>query len=70
MDRWIDVRMLSFYFGDDFFHAVEPIEMKLKTYHQYNKMVRLLVFGTYLLTNISTLFEYFLNFFINILKIT
>ena len=50
------------FFVNDFFHTVEPIEMKLKTYHQFNKMKRWLVFGTYRPTNISTIFHYFFSF--------
>ena len=53
MDGWMDVIV---YFVHNFFHTVAPIEMKLKTYDQYSKMKRWLVFGTYRSTNISTLF--------------
>ena len=40
----------------DFFHTVEPIEMKLKPYHYYNKMKCGLVFAIYRPTNIIILY--------------
>ena len=45
-----------------FFHTVQQIEMKLKTYYYFNQMKRWLVFDTYRPTNISTFFQYFLFF--------
>ena len=40
MDGWL----LPVFFDDDFFRPVQPIEMKLKTYHYFNKMKPWLVF--------------------------
>ena len=37
MDGWMDVIV---FFVHDFFHTVAPVELKLKTYHQFNKMKR------------------------------
>ena len=59
-DGWMDVVV---FFVHDFFHTAEPIEKKLKLYHYFNKMKRWLVFGTYRLTTICTLFQYFFSFF-------
>ena len=36
-DGWMDVIV---FFVHDFFHTVKPIEIKLKTYHLFNKMKR------------------------------
>ena len=61
------IYVCTLFFIDDFFHTIEPIKMKLKTYHYFNKMKRWLVFSIYRSTNFSTLFQ---NFFLNILKMT
>ena len=60
MYGWLDVIV---FFVHDFLHTVKLIEMKLKTYHLFNKIKRWLVFGTYRSTKISTLFQYFFSFF-------
>ena len=52
MDGWMDVIV---FFVHDFFHTDEPIEMKLKTYHLFNKMKHRLVFGIYRSTNCGLL---------------
>ena len=56
-DEWIS------FFVYIFFYTVQSIEMKFKTYHYFNKLKCLVVFGTYRLINISILFRYIFSFF-------
>ena len=37
---WLYGCMIIIFFVHDLFHPVEPIEMKLKTFHYFNKMKR------------------------------
>ena len=59
-----NAKQIKYWIGlDRFFHIVQQIEMKLKTYYYFKKMNHLLVFCTYRPTNTSTLFQYFFSFF-------
>ena len=55
---WNDISLV---FVDDFFHTVQPIKMKSKTYHYSKKIKHWLVFDTYRSKN-STLFHYIFRF--------
>ena len=64
MDGWMDVRTnVILFFVVDYFYTVQPIEMKLKPYHYFDKMKRWLVYGAHRPTNTSCLFKYFSNGF-------